>query len=50
MPLTLGWSQLAVQLLCTILAGALIGWDRDEHGHPAGMRTTLLVCLALRSR
>src|ERR1700728_2836585 len=46
MPLTLDWSQFAARLFFTILAGALIGWDRGEQGHPAGLRTTLLVCLA----
>ena len=46
MPLTLDWSQVGVRLFFTILAGALIGWNRGETGHPAGLRTTLLVCLA----
>ena len=46
MPLTIGWREIAVRLFFTILAGALIGWNRGEHGHPAGLRTTILVCLA----
>ncbi|MFZ2004580.1 MAG: MgtC/SapB family protein [Stellaceae bacterium] len=46
MPLTLDWSEVGVRLFFTILAGALIGWNRGETGHPAGLRTTLLVCLA----
>lgn len=46
MPLTLDWLQVGVRLFFTILAGALIGWNRGETGHPAGLRTTLLVCLA----
>ncbi len=29
-----------------MIAGLLIGYDRSEHGKAAGMRTTLLVCLA----
>jgi putative Mg2+ transporter-C (MgtC) family protein len=29
-----------------VIAGVLIGYDRSEHGKAAGMRTTLLVCLA----
>jgi len=45
MPLTIGWAEIALRLVLTILAGALIGWNRGEHGHPAGMRTTILVCL-----
>jgi putative Mg2+ transporter-C (MgtC) family protein len=32
--------------LLTIVAGTLIGINRGEHGRPAGLRTTLLVCLA----
>lgn len=46
MPLTLDWIDLALRLFLAVLAGALIGWNRGEHGHPAGLRTTLLVCLA----
>jgi putative Mg2+ transporter-C (MgtC) family protein len=30
----------------TVIAGVLVGYDRSEHGKAAGMRTTLLVCLA----
>ena len=46
MPLTLDWSQIALRLGLTVLAGLIIGINRGEHGRPAGMRTTLLVCLA----
>lgn len=46
MPLHLGWGEIALRLLLTIIAGILIGYDRSEHGKAAGMRTTLLVCLA----
>lgn len=46
MPLVLEWPELAERLALTLLAGILIGLDRDEHGRPAGLRTTLLVCLA----
>jgi putative Mg2+ transporter-C (MgtC) family protein len=46
MLLTIGWTDISVRLLLTILAGALIGWNRGETGHPAGLRTSLLVCLA----
>jgi putative Mg2+ transporter-C (MgtC) family protein len=42
----LQWSDIAVRLLCTIVAGTLIGFNRGEHGRPAGLRTTLLVALA----
>jgi len=46
LPLHLSWSDIAIRLLCTVLAGALIGINRGEHGRPAGLRTTLLVSLA----
>jgi putative Mg2+ transporter-C (MgtC) family protein len=46
MPVTLTWQEIAVRLVLSVLAGGLIGLDRGEHGRPAGLRTTLLVCLA----
>jgi putative Mg2+ transporter-C (MgtC) family protein len=46
MPLTLTWHEIAIRLALSVVAGALIGLDRGEHGRPAGLRTTLLVCLA----
>jgi putative Mg2+ transporter-C (MgtC) family protein len=46
MPLTLTWEQIALRLLLAAIASMLIGLNRDERGHPAGMRTTMLVCLA----
>ncbi len=46
MPLNLQWSDIAIRLLCTIVAAGLIGFDRGEHGRPAGLRTTILVALA----
>jgi len=46
MPLTLSWEQIALRLLLAAIASLLIGLNRDERGHPAGMRTTMLVCLA----
>jgi putative Mg2+ transporter-C (MgtC) family protein len=46
MPLVLEWREIALRLLLTLLAGGLIGFNRGEQGRPAGLRTTLLVCLA----
>jgi putative Mg2+ transporter-C (MgtC) family protein len=46
MPLTLTWHDIAIRLALSVVAGTLIGLDRGEHGRPAGLRTTLLVCLA----
>jgi putative Mg2+ transporter-C (MgtC) family protein len=44
--MTLDWRAIALRLLLTAIAGALIGINRGEHGHPAGLRTTILVALA----
>jgi len=46
MPLTLTWHDIALRLALTVVAGGWMGLDRGEHGRPAGLRTTLLVCLA----
>jgi putative Mg2+ transporter-C (MgtC) family protein len=46
MPLDLGWDEIALRLLLTTVAGFLIGFNREEAGRPAGLRTILLVCLA----
>lgn len=37
--------DLSLRLLLAAALGALIGVEREIHGHPAGMRTHLLVCL-----
>lgn len=46
MPLEISWHDIAIRLLLTVVAGAVIGLNREEHGQAAGLRTTLLVCLA----
>jgi putative Mg2+ transporter-C (MgtC) family protein len=45
-PLHLNWEQIALRLALASAASFIIGLNRDEHGHPAGIRTTMLVCLA----
>jgi putative Mg2+ transporter-C (MgtC) family protein len=40
------WPAIALRVLLTIAAGAALGIDRSRNGHPAGLRTTLLVTLA----
>jgi len=45
MPLNPSWEDIAIRLALTIVAGALIGFNREAHGHAAGLRTTMLVCL-----
>lgn len=46
MPLTLQWDDIALRLVLTVIAGTLVGINRSEHGQAAGLRTTILVCLA----
>jgi putative Mg2+ transporter-C (MgtC) family protein len=46
MPLTLHWNDVVVRLLVTLIVGILIGYNRSEYGKVAGLRTTVLVCLA----
>jgi putative Mg2+ transporter-C (MgtC) family protein len=46
MPYRIEWPEIALRLLLTVIAGAILGLNRSEHGHAAGLRTTLLVCLA----
>jgi putative Mg2+ transporter-C (MgtC) family protein len=40
------WLTIALRLILTVLAGSLLGMERSRNGHPAGLRTTLLVTLA----
>lgn len=46
MPLHPGWPEIAVRLLLTVIAGGLVGLNRQAGGHSAGLRTTVLVGLA----
>jgi putative Mg2+ transporter-C (MgtC) family protein len=46
MPVTLQWKDVVLRLLITLIIGVLIGYNRSEHGKVAGLRTTVLVCLA----
>lgn len=39
-------TDIALRLACTVVASFVIGINREEHGRPAGLRTTMLVCLA----
>jgi putative Mg2+ transporter-C (MgtC) family protein len=45
-PLHPSWEDIALRLLLTLIAGAVIGADRGIRGHAAGLRTTILVSLA----
>jgi putative Mg2+ transporter-C (MgtC) family protein len=46
MPVHPTWPDIAIRLLLTLIAGAVIGFDREAHGHAVGLRTTILVGLA----
>ncbi len=46
MPLHLSWDDITLRLVLSLIAGALVGVDRTERGRAAGLRTTILVCLA----
>jgi putative Mg2+ transporter-C (MgtC) family protein len=46
MPLHPAWLDIAIRLALTVIAAALLGFDRGARGHAAGLRTTVLVGLA----
>ncbi|MBF2047089.1 MAG: MgtC/SapB family protein [Elainella sp. C42_A2020_010] len=39
------WLQMAIRLSLALLAGGAIGWNRQQGGRPAGMRTFMLVSM-----
>jgi putative Mg2+ transporter-C (MgtC) family protein len=45
-PVTVTTEDIVIRLLAAALAGALVGLDRGSRGRTAGLRTTMLVCLA----
>jgi putative Mg2+ transporter-C (MgtC) family protein len=46
MPTTVHWAEIAIRLGVAVAVALAIGYNRSEHGKAAGMRTTVLVCLA----
>ena len=42
----LATQDIIIRLLLGTLLGGIIGFEREAHGRPAGLRTHLLVCLA----
>jgi putative Mg2+ transporter-C (MgtC) family protein len=46
MPTELTWQAAVLRLVLTLAAGAIIGLNRGERGHVAGLRTVILVSLA----
>jgi putative Mg2+ transporter-C (MgtC) family protein len=45
MAIYISWDQIALRIGLACLASLAIGYNRDEHGRPAGMRTVMLVTL-----
>jgi putative Mg2+ transporter-C (MgtC) family protein len=39
-------AEIALRILASFLAGFIVGWERETHGRPAGLRTTILACVA----
>lgn len=46
MPTQLTGLSLSLRLFDALIAGAVLGFNRGEHGKAAGLRTTMLVCMA----
>ena len=40
------WLDVLLRLALTLIAGGILGFNRQERGHAAGLRTTILVGLA----
>ncbi len=40
------WSEVAMRLAAAVVAGGLVGFNREEHGRAAGLCTMILVCTA----
>jgi putative Mg2+ transporter-C (MgtC) family protein len=43
------WESLGLfhvdRIVIAAILGAIIGWEREQHGRPAGLRTHMLVCM-----
>src|SRR2546427_5507917 len=42
----LSYWEMFLRVLMAFLAGFVVGWERESHGRPAGLRTTILACVA----
>ncbi len=38
--------EMFLRLLMAFVAGFVVGWERESHGRPAGLRTNILACVA----
>lgn len=39
-------TEIITRILCAFAAGIILGLERETHGRPAGLRTTVLTCVA----
>jgi putative Mg2+ transporter-C (MgtC) family protein len=46
MPLIVTWQDVLIRLALAVVAGAVVGFNREARSQAAGLRTTVLVCLA----
>jgi putative Mg2+ transporter-C (MgtC) family protein len=43
---TVSFPQILLRIGLAFIAGLIIGWERTSHGRAAGLRTTILACVA----
>ena len=41
----IAWLDLLLRIVSAIIIGGIIGFEREKHNRPAGLRTHILVCL-----
>ena len=41
----ISWLDMLIRIASAILIGGFIGYEREKHSRPAGLRTHILVCL-----
>ena len=39
------WHVVAIRLIFSVFIGLLVGYEREKHGHPAGVKTHIMVCM-----
>ncbi|THB63889.1 MAG: MgtC/SapB family protein, partial [Spirochaetaceae bacterium] len=37
--------EAGLRLFMALVFGGMIGWERERHGQPAGLRTHMLICM-----
>jgi len=37
--------EMSLRLVLSVILGGVVGWEREVHGRPAGLRTHILVCM-----